>query len=104
MWKCDAPAGLDHGKIFLSAGPQSITLEVGHNFSNLGDFLAVLSTRIRPISFSLASLGPLPEDFLRIITHQDLLEKASIVVPGALDAKVGKWVSELPRLRSLNLT
>jgi hypothetical protein len=103
VWKCDTPAGLDRGKIFLSAGLQSLTLEVGHKFSNLSDFLAVLSTRTRLNSFSLASLGPLPEDFSKIMAHQDLLEKVSIVAPGALDSKVGKWVSELPGLRSLKL-
>ena len=103
VWKCDTPAGLDRGKIFLGVGLQSLTLEVGHKFSNLGDFLAVLSTRTRLNSFSLASLGPLPEDFSRIMAHQDLLEKVSIVAPGALDAKVGKWVSELHRLKSLKL-
>lgn len=103
VWKCDTPAGLDRGKIFLNPGLQSVTLEVGHKFSNLSDFLAVLSTRTRLSSFSLASLGSLPEDFSRVMVHQDLLEKVSIVAPGALDAKVGKWVSELPELRSLRL-
>ena len=103
VWKCDTPAGLDRGKIFLTTGLQSLTLEVGHKFSNLSDFLAVLSTRTRLNNFSLASLGPLPEDFSRAMSHQDLLEKVSIVAPGALDAKVGKWVSELPELRSLKL-
>ena len=43
VWKCDTPAGLDRGKIFFSAGLQSLTLEVGHKFSNLGDFLVVFS-------------------------------------------------------------
>ena len=103
VWKCDTPAGLDRGKIFLNTGLQSLTLEVGHKFSNLSDFLAVLSSRTRLDSFSLTSLGPLPEDFSRIMSHQDLLEKVSIVAPGALDGKVGKWVSELPELRSLRL-
>ena len=102
-WKCDTPAGLDRGKIFLTTGLQSLTLEIGHKFSNLSDFLAVLSTRTRLNNFSLASLGQLPEDFSRVMAHQDLLEKVSIVAPGALDAKVGKWVSELPELRSLRL-
>ena len=103
VWKCDTPAGLDRRKIFLTAGLQSLTLEVGHKFSNLSNFLAVLSTRTRLNNFSLASLGPLPEDFSRVMAHQDLLERVSIVAPGALDAKVGKWVSELPGLRSLKL-
>ena len=103
VWKCDTPAGLDRGKIFLNSSLHTLTLEVGHKFSNLSDFLAVLSTRTRLNSFSLASLGPLPEDFSRVMVHQDLLEKVSIVAPGALDAKIGKWVSELPELRSLRL-
>ena len=103
VWKCDTPAGLDRGKIFLNPGLQSLTLEIGHKFSNLTDFLAVLSTRTRLTSFSLSSLGKLPEDFSRAMAHQDLLEKVSIVAPGALDAKVGKWISELPELRSLRL-
>ena len=103
VWRCDTPAGLDRGKIFLNTSLQSLTLEVGHKFSNLSDFLAVLSTRTRLSSFSLASLGSLPEDFSKIMIQQDLLEKVSIVAPGALDAKVGKWVSELAELRSLKL-
>jgi len=45
VWKCDTPAGVDRGKIFLNTGLQSLTLEVGHKFSNLSGFLAVLSTR-----------------------------------------------------------
>ena len=103
VWKCDTPAGLDRGKIFLNTGLQSLTLEVGHKFPNLSDFLTVLSTRTRLNSFSLASLGPLPEDFSMVMGQQVLLEKVSIVAPGALDARVGKWVSELPELRSLKL-
>lgn len=103
VWKCDTPAGLDRGKIFLNPGLQSLTLEISHKFSNLSDFLAVLSTRTHLTSFSLLSLGQLPEDFSRAMAHQDLLEKVSIISPGALDAKVGKWVSELPELRSLRL-
>ena len=103
VWKCDTPAGLDRGKIFLNTGLQSLTLEIGHKFSNLSDFLAVLSTRTRLNSFSLTGLGQLPEDFSRVMAHQDLLEKVSIVAPGALNAKVGKWISELPELRSLSL-
>ena len=103
VWKCDTPAGLDRGKIFLSPHLESLTLEVGHKFSNLSDFLAVLSTRTRLSSFSLTSLGHLPEDFSRIMSHQDLLEKVMIVAPGSLDAKIGKWVSELVQLRSLKL-
>jgi len=45
----------------------------------------------------------LPDDFSRVVFHQDLLEKVSIIAPGALDTKVCKWVSELPELRSLSL-
>lgn len=103
VWKCDTPAGLDRGKTFLNPGLQSLTLEVGHKFSNLTDFLALLSARTRLNNFSLVSLGQLPEDFSRVMAQQDLLEKVSIVAPGSLDAKVGKWVSELPELRSLKL-
>ena len=103
VWKCDTPAGLDRGKIFLNPGLQSLTLEIGPKFSNLSDFLAVLSTRTRLNSFSLSSLGKLPEDFSRVMSHQDLLESVSIIAPGALDAKIGKWVSELPELRTLKL-
>ncbi|KAF9777450.1 hypothetical protein BJ322DRAFT_1206601 [Thelephora terrestris] len=102
-WKCDTPAGLDRGKTFLNPGLQSLSLEVGHKFSNLSDFLAVLSSRTRLTNFSLVSLGQLPEEFSRAMVQQDLLEKVTIVAPGALDAKVGKWVSELPELRSLKL-
>ena len=103
VWKCDTPAGLDRGRAFINTGLRSLTLEVGHKFSNLADFLAVLSTRTRLNSFSLASLGTLPEDFSGVMASQDLLEKVSIVAPGALDSKIGKWVSELPELRSLKL-
>jgi hypothetical protein len=103
VWKCDTPAGLDHGQIFLNPGLQSLTLEIGNKFSNLSNFLAVLSTRTRLNTFSLSSLGKLPEDLPRVMAYQDLLENVSIVAPGALDAKVGKWVSELPELRSLKL-
>jgi hypothetical protein len=37
------------------------------------------------------------------MAYKDLLENVSIAAPGALDAKVGKWVSELPELRSSKL-
>jgi hypothetical protein len=103
VWKCDTPAGLDRGKIFLNPVLQSLTLEIGHHSSNLSDFLAVLSTRTKLNTFSLSSLSRLPEDFPKVMIHQDLLEKVSIIAPGALDANVGKWVSELPELRYLRL-
>ena len=103
VWKCDTPAGLDRGKAFLNPGLQSLSLEVGHKFSNLSDFLTILSTRTRLNSFSLTSLGQLPEDFSGVMAQQDLLERVSIIAPGALDSRVGKWVSELPELRFLKL-
>ena len=102
--KCDTPAGLEHGKIFLNSGLKSLTLKIGHEVSKLSD----LFTTNPPIqakleTFSLLSLGKLPEDFLTIMTPQNLLQEVSIIAPGALDAKVGKWVSELPELKSLRL-
>ena len=103
VWMCDTPAGLDHGKAFISTGLRSLILEVGHKFLNLANFLAALSARTRLNSFLLASLGTLPEDFSRVMASQDLSEKVSTAVSGALDPKIGKWVSELPELRSLKL-
>jgi hypothetical protein len=103
VWKCDTPAGLDRGKIFLNPGLQSLTLEIGHDSSHLSDFLAVLSDRTKLNAFSLSSLGKLPEDFSKVMIHQDLLEEVSIIAPGALDARVGKWASGLPELRCLRL-
>ena len=103
VWKCDTPAGLDRAKIFLNPALQSLTLETSHGFSNLSDFLAVLSTSTKLKAFSLSSLGQLPDDFSRVMARQDLLEKVSIIAPGALDARVGKWISELSELNSLRL-
>lgn len=103
VWKCDTPASLDHGKIFLNPALQSLTLEIGHNLSNLSAFLASLSNRAKLNSFSLSSLDSLPEGFSRVMAHQVSLEKVSIIAPGSLDAKIGKWISELPELKSLKL-
>ena len=103
VWKCNTPDGLDHGKTFLGIHLESLTLEIGHNISNLADFLADVSLQTRLTTFSLSSLGQLPEDFLRAMIPQNLLEKVSIIAPGALDPKVGTWVSELPELKYLRL-
>lgn len=103
VWKCDTPAGLDHAKTFINRDLQSLTLEIGRNFSNLSDFLTVLSERTKLTAFSLSALGKLPDDFSRVMARQDLLEEVSIIASGASDARIGKWVSELPKLRSLRL-
>ena len=102
VWKSKSPDGLDRARVFLKPGLQSLALDIGHKSSKLSDLLTALSEP-KLNAFSLSSLDNLPEDFPRLMIRQDLLKEVSIVAPGALNSKVGKWVSGLPELNRLKL-
>lgn len=80
-------------------------LELGANFkqSQVAAFLADMSSRSLLTSFSFNSPTSLPDSFTELLIRQDNLEKVVLVAPGALSAGVGRWVANLPNLKSLQL-
>ncbi|TFK30832.1 hypothetical protein FA15DRAFT_699256 [Coprinopsis marcescibilis] len=105
IWRAESPAGLDRCSMFLTPHLRSIQLEVGANFkqAQMTAFLADMSSRSLLTFFSFNSPTSLPEAFTELLIRQEALEKVILVAPGALSAGVGRWASNLPNLKSLQL-
>jgi hypothetical protein len=103
IWRCDTPAGLDRSRVFLNPELKSLELEVATKFTNLSEFLVLLASRTRLTSFSITSPTNLPDDFTEIMKAQKRLEKLCLAAPGGLTSRIGKWVSELASLRTLQV-
>ncbi|KAI0041895.1 hypothetical protein FA95DRAFT_1500830 [Auriscalpium vulgare] len=102
-WRAETPAGLDRINLFLNPELVNLTLELSGRFPQISTLLADISLRTRLNSLSVSTHTSLPDDFARLLAPQTELERILLMAPGALAPGVGKWISELPRLRSLQL-
>ncbi|KAF7302732.1 hypothetical protein HMN09_00908100 [Mycena chlorophos] len=105
-WRITSPENLDRAGLFLSPGLQHFTLNLGlagTRFPTLPAFLADLGGRMKLKSFSFTAATPLPDGFTEMMAPQDTLERLALLAPGALSPAVGKWVTSLPQLKSLQL-
>ncbi|EAU92726.1 hypothetical protein CC1G_01771 [Coprinopsis cinerea okayama7 len=105
IWKAETPAGLDRCSMFLTPELRTVHLELGANFKQqqVAAFLADMSSRSLLSSFSFSSPTSLPDSFTELLIRQENIEKIVLVAPGALSSGVGRWVSSLPKLKSLQL-
>ncbi|KAF5323582.1 hypothetical protein D9611_005729 [Ephemerocybe angulata] len=105
VWKAETPAGLDRCAMFLSPRLRSIQIELGANFKKdkINNFLYDMSSRTKLASFSFNSPTSLPDAFTELIARQDALERVVLGAPGALSSGVGRWASNLPNLKALQL-
>jgi hypothetical protein len=106
-WKVETPAGLDRCALFIHSGLQSITLELnGTRFGGLDAFLTDLVRNAPNLhSFSFASHTiALPEAFTDIMAPAGKsLRRLLLSAPGAVSARMGKWIVTLPQLEMLQL-
>ena len=103
IWRVETPSGLEHLHLFLNPELQNLSLEVSPRILHIGNILADISRRTKLTSFSLTSHAPLPDDVPRLLTPQTELDRFSLMAPGALSSGLGRWVSSLERLRTLQL-
>lgn len=88
-------------------GPQLryVALEAGGGIpqEELAEFLAEVSLSTRLTSLSITSPTRLPHYLPRLLQQQTTLEKVSLMAPGALSPSIGRWLSSIPSLRSLQI-
>ncbi|EJD03704.1 uncharacterized protein FOMMEDRAFT_167038 [Fomitiporia mediterranea MF3/22] len=104
-WKCESSEGLERSKLFLNPQLRSVTLEVGGGVpqEDLAEFLSVVSSSTRLTSLSVTSPTRLPHYLPRLLQQQTTLEKVALMAPGALAPSIGRWLSSIPSLKSLQI-
>lgn len=102
-WKAESAAGLACCRPYLAPRLQTFTLEMGVRAPKIHDFLDELMARTQLTAFSFTLHSNLPETFVEKVKGNSRFEKLAIMAPGALAARVGKWASSLPLLKSLAL-
>ncbi|THH28300.1 hypothetical protein EUX98_g5884, partial [Antrodiella citrinella] len=102
-WKADTPAWLEKSIAFMNPGLQSLTIEMGQKSSKMSDFMDHVMAKTSLASFSFTLHNNLPDNFVEIMQPHNRFEKLALMAPGALAARVGKWTSGMPFLRSLSL-
>ncbi|KAI0706151.1 hypothetical protein BC835DRAFT_9218 [Cytidiella melzeri] len=103
IWKAETREGLELCRPYLSTKLQSFTLEMGVRAPKINDFLDEVMAKTKLTSFVFTLHSNIPENFVEKVQTQTRLEKLALMLPGALSAKVGKWISTLPLLKSLQL-
>jgi hypothetical protein len=82
---------------------QNLSLELTPRVPQLGNVFADISRRTKLTSLNLTSLAPLPDDLPLLLAPQTELDRFTLLAPGALSSSLGRWVSSLERLRTLQL-
>ncbi|KAH8099394.1 hypothetical protein BXZ70DRAFT_1000914 [Cristinia sonorae] len=103
IWKSETPAALERSLLFMNPGLQSLTIEMGTKYSKMSDFLLQVTEKTALSTFSFTLHSNLPDNFVDIMQPHNHFEKLALMAPGALAARVGKWASGLPFLRSFSL-
>ncbi|EPT04053.1 hypothetical protein FOMPIDRAFT_1114668 [Fomitopsis schrenkii] len=102
-WKSETAAGLERCKLFLGPELRGLTMEVGTKHPKLQDLLVEIASHKRLSALSFTLHTNLPDNFTDIFQNNVALERVCIAAPGALAARVGKWISMLPSLQSLQI-
>ncbi|KAL5535752.1 hypothetical protein ACEPAF_3846 [Sanghuangporus sanghuang] len=104
-WKCESTDGLERSKLFLNPQLRSVTLEIGGGVpqEDLAEYLTVVSASTRLTALSITSPTRLPHYLPRLLQQQTTLEKVTLMAPGALSPSIGRWLSSIPSLRSLQI-
>lgn len=105
QWKCETTDGLARSKLFLNPQLRSITLDVGSGVSqeDLAEYLSSVSSSTRLTSLSITSPTRLPHYLPRLLQQQNTLEKVTLMAPGALSPSIGRWLSSIPSLTSMQI-
>ncbi|KAI0639647.1 hypothetical protein C8Q77DRAFT_1214141 [Trametes polyzona] len=99
-WKAESAATLERCRMFLGPRVKAVTLEVGSRSPKLNDLLEEIASHRGLTAFAFTLHTNLPDDFTERFAHNAALEKVALTAPGALAAKVGKWASALPELKT----
>lgn len=102
-WKSETAAGLERCRLFLGPELRSLTMEVGTKHPKLQDLLLEIASHKRLSALSFTLHTNLPDNFTEIFQNNIALERVCIAAPGALASRVGKWISTLPALHSLQI-
>ena len=102
-WKAENLEGLMLCRPYLTTKLESFTLEMGARAPQINDFLDEVMSKTKLTSFSFTLHSNVPENFVEKVQTQTRLEKLALMLPGILTAKIGKWASTLPLLRTMRL-
>ncbi|KIP12554.1 hypothetical protein PHLGIDRAFT_498684 [Phlebiopsis gigantea 11061_1 CR5-6] len=102
-WKAETTTGLNFCRAYLSPKLHTFTLEMGVRAPKINDFLDEVMSRTQLVNFSFTLHSNLPENFVEKVRTNNKFEKLAIMAPGALAARVGKWASSLPLLKTIAL-
>ncbi|OBZ79449.1 26S proteasome non-ATPase regulatory subunit 12 [Grifola frondosa] len=102
-WRAETAAGLERCQLFLGPALQGLVLEVGTKSPKLNDLLVEIASHKGLTAFAFTLHTNLPDTFTETFRENVALEKLSLTAPGALSAKVGKWASDLPALRTFQV-
>ncbi|KAH8119942.1 hypothetical protein DFH11DRAFT_19304 [Phellopilus nigrolimitatus] len=104
-WKVESAEGLERSLLFLTPQLRCLSVEIGSGIpqDELAEFLTEVSSCTRLTTLSITSPTRLPHYLPRLMQQQTTLEKVALVAPGALSPSIGRWVSSLSSLRSLQI-
>ncbi|KAI0785092.1 hypothetical protein C8Q75DRAFT_829539 [Abortiporus biennis] len=102
-WKAESAATLEKSLTFINPGLRTLTIEVGSKGGKVNDYLGEVMSKTHLNAFSFTYRSSLPDKFIETLQSNNAFEKLSLMAPGGLSSKVGKWVSSLPLLRSFQL-
>ncbi|KAI0095121.1 hypothetical protein BDY19DRAFT_880298 [Irpex rosettiformis] len=102
-WKAENLQGLMYCRPYLTTKLESFTLEMGARAPKINDFLDEVMSKTKLTSFSFTLHSNIPENFVEKVHAQTRLEKLALMLPGILTAKIGKWASTLPLLKTIQL-
>ena len=102
-WKVETAANLERCRMFLAPFVESVQLEVGSKSPRINDILEEIASHKGLKSFSFTLHTNLPDKFTETFQENVKLEKLALTAPGALAARVGKWASTLPLLKTLGV-
>lgn len=105
QWKSDSTAGLGRSILFLGPHLRSVSIDIGGGIppEDLAEYLTAVSSSTRLTSLSITSPSRLPNSLPRLLQQQTTLEKVCLLAPGALSPSIGRWLSSITSLQSLQV-
>ncbi|KAI5124157.1 hypothetical protein M0805_000966 [Coniferiporia weirii] len=104
-WKVESAEGLKRSLLFLTPQLRCLAIEIGAGIlqDELAAFLTEVSSSTRLTTLSITSPTRIPPYLSRLMQQQTTLEKVALTAPGALSPSIGRWLSSIPSLRSLQI-
>lgn len=105
VWKVETAEGLERSLLFLSPQLRCLTVEIGSGIpqDEMVKFLTEVSQSTRLCSLSITSPTRVPAYLPRLMQQQTTLEKVALLAPGCLSPSIGRWLSAMSSLKSLQV-